>query len=169
MLPSHLQAMRDVECCRTVALGGHVYSCPECDQVQYQYHSCRNRHCPKCQGQKGQQWLGTQQDNLLPVPYFILTFTLPDELRTRARSHQRLFYSTLFRTSAAAAKRLALDPKYVGGQIGMVGVLHTWGRGSDLSSPSALPDSRRRYWRRWGMASGQEQFPVSCEGPVKDF
>ncbi len=69
-----------------------------------------------------------QTDLLLPVPYFLLTFTLPDELRTLARSRQRLFYSTLFRTSAAAAKRLALDPKYVGGQIGMVGVLHTWGR-----------------------------------------
>jgi len=72
--------------------------------------------------------LEKQQDLLLPVPYFLLTFTLPDDLRTLARSQQRLFYSTLFRTSAAAAKRLALDPKYVGGQIGMVGVLHTWGR-----------------------------------------
>jgi len=128
MLPSHLQAMRDVECCRTEALGGHVYSCPECDQVQYQYHSCRNRHCPKCQQGKGQEWLEKQQDNLLGVPYFLLTFTLPDDLRTLARSNQSLFYNTLFRTSAAAAKQLALDPKYVGGQIGMVGVLHTWGR-----------------------------------------
>jgi len=128
MLPSHLQAMRDVVCCRTVALGGHVYSCPECEEVQYQYHSCRNRHCPKCQQGKGQEWLEKQQDNLLPVPYFLLTFTLPDELRILARSNQHLFYNTLFRTSAAAAKCLALDPKYVGGQIGMVGVLHTWGR-----------------------------------------
>jgi len=72
--------------------------------------------------------LEKQTDLLLPVPYFLLTFTLPDELRTLARSQQRLFYNTLFRTSAAAAKRLALDPKYVGGQIGMVGMLHTWGR-----------------------------------------
>ena len=128
MLPSHRQAMRDVECCRTESLGGHIYSCPECDQVQYQYHSCRNRHCPKCQGRKGEEWLEKQTDLLLPVPYFLLTFTLPDELRKLARSQQHLFYSTLFRTSAAAAKRLALDPKYVGGQIGMVGVLHTWGR-----------------------------------------
>ena len=128
MLPSHRQAMRDVECCRTESLGGHIYSCPECDQVQYQYHSCRNRHCPKCQGRKGEEWLEKQTDLLLPVPYFLLTFTLPDELRKLARSQQRLFYSTLFRTSAAAAKKLALDPKYVGGQIGMVGVLHTWGR-----------------------------------------
>jgi hypothetical protein len=128
MLPSHQQAMRDVECCRTASLGGQIYSCPECDQVQYQYHSCRNRHCPKCQGRRGEEWLEKQTDLLLPVPYFLLTFTLPDGLRTLARSQQRLFYKTLFRTSAAAAKRLALDPKFVGGQIGMVGVLHTWGR-----------------------------------------
>jgi hypothetical protein len=128
MLPSHRQAMRDVECCRTASLGGHVYSCPECDQVQYQYHSCRNRHCPKCQVRKGEEWLEKQQDLLLPVPYFLLTFTLPDDLRTLARSQQRLLYNTLFRTSAVAAQKLALDPRYVGGQIGMVGVLHTWGR-----------------------------------------
>jgi hypothetical protein len=128
MLPSHRQAMRDVECCRTPSLGGHIYSCPECNQVEYQYHSCRNRHCPKCQGRKGEEWLEKQQDLLLPVPYFLLTFTLLDTLRELARSQQRLFYSTLFRTSAAAAQKLALDPRYVGGQIGMVGVLHTWGR-----------------------------------------
>jgi len=128
MLPSHRQAMRDLERCRTVSLGGHIYSCPECGQVEFQYHSCRNRHCPKCQGRKGEEWLEKQQDLLLPVPYFLLTFTLPDSLRDLARSQQRLFYSTLFRTSAAAAQKLAQDPDYVGGQIGMVGVLHTWGR-----------------------------------------
>ncbi len=115
MLPSHRQVMRDVECCCTESLGGHVYSCPECDQVQYQYHSCRNRHCPKCQQGKGQEWLEKQQDLLLPVPYFLLIFTLPDELRILARSQQRLFYKVLFHTSSAAAKRLAIDPKYVGG------------------------------------------------------
>jgi hypothetical protein len=128
MLPSHRQAMRDLERCRTASLGGHIYSCPECGQVDYQYHSCRNRHCPKCQGRKGEEWLEKQRNLLLPVPYFLLTFTLPDDLRRLARSHQRLFYSTLFRTSAASAQKLSQDPDYVGGQIGMVGVLHTWGR-----------------------------------------
>ena len=128
MLPSHRQAMRDVECCRTPSLGGQIYTCPACDRVEYQYHSCRNRHCPKCQGRKGEEWLEKQQNLLLPVPYFLLTFTLPDALRGLTRSQQRLIYSTLFRTSAAAAQKLSLDPRYVGGQIGMVGVLHTWGR-----------------------------------------
>jgi len=128
MLPSHRQAMRAVHQCRTAALGGHVYSCPECAETQYQYHSCRNRHCPKCQNDKAQHWLENQQDLLLPVLYFLVTFTLPSALREVARSHQKLVYHLLFRTSAAALQQLARDPRFVGGQLGIVGVLHTWGR-----------------------------------------
>jgi hypothetical protein len=128
MLPSHHQAMWAIEHCRTEALGGHVYECPDCDETAYRYHSCRNRHCPKCQGEKAYRWLEQQHDLLLPVPYFMLTCTLPDGLRPVARSHQRLLYDVLFRTSAAATQRLARDPRFVGGQIGLVGVLHTWGR-----------------------------------------
>lgn len=128
MLPSHRKVMRAIERCRTLALGGHVYTCKDCNETQYQYHSCRDRHCPKCQHNKAQLWLEKQQDRLLPVRYFLLTFTLPDELRRLARSHQKLFYALLFRTSASATQKLAQDPRFVGGQIGMVGVLHTWGR-----------------------------------------
>ena len=128
ILPSHRQAMRAIERCRTPDLGGHVYHCPACDETQYQYHSCRNRHCPKCQNGKAQQWLEKQQHLLLPVPYFLLTFTLPSELRALARSQQQLLYDLLFRTSAAAVQHLAQDPRFVGGQMGLLGVLHTWGR-----------------------------------------
>jgi len=128
MLPSHHQAMWAIESCRTEVLGGHVYDCPDCEEVVYRYHSCRNRHCPKCQGEKAYLWLDRQNDLLLPVPYFMLTFTLPAELRPVARSHQTLLYDLLFRASAAATQHLARDPRFVGGQIGMVGVLHTWGR-----------------------------------------
>jgi hypothetical protein len=131
MLASHRQAMRDIEQCRTEALGGHVYHCDYCDESQYSYHSCKNRHCPKCQNEVGQQWLKQQQNLLLPVPYFMLTFTLPTELRAVARSNQKSLYNILFRTSAAALQQLAQDPRFVGGRIGMVGVLHTWAR--DLS------------------------------------
>ncbi len=128
-IPSnHLQAMRAIESCRTEVLGGQVYVCPDCQQVQYSYHSCRNRHCPKCQHENAQAWLEKQQDMLLPVPYFLLTFTLPSSLREFARSHQRLVYNWLFRLSSEATQQLAQDPRFVGGQIGMVGVLHTWGR-----------------------------------------
>ncbi len=128
MPPSHRQAMRAIEHCRTEALGGHVYQCPDCGEVQYRYHSCRNRHCPQCQQGAAQQWLEKQKDLLLPTPYFMLTFTLPEGLRKVARSHQKLFYNLLFRASAAATQKLAQDPRFIGGQVGMVGVLHTWGR-----------------------------------------
>jgi len=128
MLPSHQRAMQDIEQCRTEALGGHVYYCPDCDQIRYSYHSCQNRHCPKCQHDAAQQWLARQQELLLPVPYFLLTFTLPEALRSLAHSHQQLIYTLLFRTSAAATQELAQDPRFVGGQIGLVGVLQTWTR-----------------------------------------
>jgi hypothetical protein len=128
LLPSHRRAMRDICNCRTAVFGGHLYTCQNCQTTQYSYHSCQNRHCPKCQHQAGQDWLERQQDLLLPVPYFLLTFTLPAELRPLALGQQKLIYNLLFRTAAAATQQLAQDPRFVGGQIGMVGVLHTWGR-----------------------------------------
>ena len=128
LLPSHRQAMLAIERCRTESLGGQVFSCPSCGEARYSYHSCRNRHCPKCQHERTEEWLNLQRDLLLPVPYFMLTFTLPEELRTLARQNQKLLYHLLFQASAEAAQQLAHDPRYVGGQIGMVGVLHTWTR-----------------------------------------
>ncbi len=128
LLPSHRRAMRDIEDCRTEALGGHLYRCQDCAQDRYSYHSCKNRHCPKCQNQQASGWLDKQSTLLLPVPYFLLTFTLPQELRPLARSHQKSVYNLLFRCSAAALQKLARDPKYLGGEIGMVGVLQTWTR-----------------------------------------
>lgn len=128
LLPSHRKAMRAIEDCRTAALGGQVYHCPACDETRYSYHSCRNRHCPKCQQERAQDWLQRQQKLLLPVPYFLLTFTLPAELRPIASQNQKLTYNLLFRASAQATQQLAHDPRFVGGQIGMVGVLHTWTR-----------------------------------------
>jgi hypothetical protein len=128
MLPSHHQAMRAIERCRTPTLGGHIYICDACGETQYLYHSCRNRHCPKCQNNKAYLWLEKQQATLLPVTYFLLTFTLPAELRQVARGNQQLIYGLLFRASAASVQHLAQDKRFVGGQVGMVGVLHTWGR-----------------------------------------
>ena len=131
MPPQHLRAMRAIERCRTPVLGGHLYVCPDCGEMLYRYHSCRNRHCPKCQHENAQRWLEQQYELQLPVPYFMLTFTLPSQLRSFARSHQKLVYDALFRASAEAAHQLAQDPRFVGGTLGLVGVLHTWAR--DLS------------------------------------
>ena len=128
LLPSHRQAMWAIEHCRTERLGGQVYGCPNCQEFRYSYHSCRNRHCPKCQQEQTQAWLKVQQELLLPAPYFFLTFTLPSELRDLVRANQKALYALLFRASAEAAQKLALDPRHIGGQIGLVGVLHTWTR-----------------------------------------
>lgn len=128
MLPSHLAVMRAIEQCRTEVLGGHLYHCADCDESWYSYHSCRNRHCPKCQQDAAQQWLERQQELLLPVPYFMVTFTLPQSLRSLARTEQKTLYNLLFRTAAESLQQLAQDPRFVGGQIGMVGILQTWTR-----------------------------------------
>jgi hypothetical protein len=128
LLPSQQAALTAIAQCRTAALGGHVYTCPDCGTVRYSYHSCRNRHCPLCGQGDAQHWLEQQHDLLLPVPYFLITFTLPEELRDVAYRHQRQFYSLFFRASASALQQLAADPRFVGGKLGMLGVLQTWTR-----------------------------------------
>src|SRR5919206_237362 len=128
LLPSQHAALHAIEQCRTEALGGHLYTCPACGTTRYSYHSCRNRHCPTCQQDATQTWLAEQQSLLLPVPYFLVTFTLPSELRAIARQQLETIYSLLFHTSATALQQLAHDPRFLGGQIGMLGVLQTWTR-----------------------------------------
>lgn len=115
--------------CRTPALGGELVDCPDCGYFRYRYHSCNDRHCPLCGSTDADQWLQQQRQRLLlPVPYFLVTFTLPDPLRTWTRSHPKLGYELLFATSAKALQNLAANPKRLGAQLGMLGVLHTWSR-----------------------------------------
>lgn len=128
LLPSHRRAMQDIEQCRTAALGGQRYFCPQCQQQRYSYHSCKNRHCPKCGNEQATAWLQAQQSLLLPSHYFLVTFTLPAQLRSLARSNQRTIYNLLFRAASQALLQLAQDARFCGGLIGMVGVLHTWTR-----------------------------------------
>ena len=128
LLPSHLRVMWCLENCRTEALGGHVYQCDDCGEIVYSYHSCRNRHCNQCQRDKAEQWLAQQQAMLLPVPYFLVTFTLPQEVRAVAYANQQVVYNLLFRAAAEALQELAADPRFVGGQVGAIGILHTWKR-----------------------------------------
>ena len=128
LLPSHARAMRDLEQCRTAYFGGHVAQCDHCARQVYVYHSCRNRHCPKCHGAQTERWLEAQRARLLPCPYYLLTFTLPSELRARARAHQKVVYGLVMRCAAAALQTLARDPRYLGADIGCLGVLHTWTR-----------------------------------------
>jgi putative transposase/transposase-like zinc-binding protein len=131
MLPSHRRAMADIIDCRTPALGGSLFACDACEGLDYAYHSCRNRHCPKCHFGPSQLWLEGLRDRLLPCPYYFVTFTLPAELRPLARSHQRTVYDLLLREAAAALQHLADDPQWVGAKLGILAELHTWAR--DLS------------------------------------
>ena len=128
MLPRHTQALWDIEHCRTPMLGGACYYCPQCREYQYSYHSCGNRHCPTCESDRADHWRNTQLEHLLPVPYFLVTGTLPHTLNPRARAHQKLIDDLLFQTSADALQTLARNPKWLGGTIGLVGVRHTWDR-----------------------------------------
>ena len=128
LLPSHARAMRDLERCRTAYFGGHVAQCDHCAQQVYVYHSCRNRHCPKCHGDQTERWLEAQRARLLPCSYYLLTFTLPSELRALARAHQKVVYGLLMRCAAAALQTLARDPHYLGADLGCLAVLHTWTR-----------------------------------------
>jgi hypothetical protein len=128
MLPSHHRAIRDIVACRTPALGGSLYKCDDCGALDYRYHSCRNRHCPKCQQERAQTWLERTRTRLLPCAHYLLTFTLPAPLRAVARSHQRVVYAALLREAAAAVQTLADDRQWIGGTPGMLAVLHTWSR-----------------------------------------
>jgi hypothetical protein len=130
MLPSHRRSLQDIVACRTEQMGGHLYCCgnPDCEHVVYAYHSCGNRSCPKCGQDKTQKWIEKQHNRLLPTHYFLVTFTLPAELRPIAHSNQKVIYNLLFKSSAAALQKLAKDPRFVGGDIGMMGGLHTWQR-----------------------------------------
>lgn len=128
MLPSHHRAMEEIISCRTPALGGSLYRCDDCGELAYRYHSCRNRHCPKCQEDRAQDWLARLRARLLPCDHYLLTFTLPHQFRAVARSHQRLVYAALLREAAASVQALAADRQWVGGTLGILAVLHTWSR-----------------------------------------
>jgi len=124
----HKKALIATMNCRTKNLGGEVYYCNKCDKYHYSYHSCQNRHCVVCQNNNAQKWIENHKSEILPVTYFLSTFTIPQQLRKPARKNQRLFYSILFKASSESLKLLAKDKKYLGGEIAMIGILHTWTR-----------------------------------------
>jgi Putative transposase/Transposase zinc-binding domain len=122
-----LKVMSAIESCRTVALGGHVSRCEKCAHTQISYNSCRNRHCPKCQGAAAKDWLAAHEADLLPVPYFHVVFTLPAPIGDIAYHNKAVVYDLLFKASAETLITIAADPKHLGARLGITSVLHSWG------------------------------------------
>jgi hypothetical protein len=123
----HLKVMSAIENCRTAALGGHVEGCEDCGHVRIAYNSCRNRHCPKCQGTAAREWLAAREADLLPVGYFHVVFTLPAQVSDIAWQNKALVYDLLFRAASETMMTIAADPRHLGARIGITAVLHTWG------------------------------------------
>src|SRR5258707_2475454 len=124
----HRKVLDAIVRCRTTALGGHLDQCVRCGHQAISYNSCRNRHCPRCQGNARARWLAARSAELLPVPYFHIVFTLPHEFSALILQNKRLLYDLLFRTSAATLLEAARDPRYFGAETGFLGVLHSWGQ-----------------------------------------
>ncbi len=122
------RVMSAIVACRTEALGGHVEACDDCGLTRIAYNSCRNRHCPKCQGRARAEWLAARQADLLPVPYFHLVFTLPAPVAAIAFQNKAIVYAILFKAAAEAISTLAANPRRLGAEVGGVAVLHTWGQ-----------------------------------------
>ena len=122
-----LKVMSAIEHCRTAALGGHVEACADCGHQRIAYNSCRNRHCPKCQGAAARTWLAEREADLLPVGYFHVVFTLPAEIALVAFQNKAVVYDLLFQAASETMLRIAADPRHLGARIGITAVLHTWG------------------------------------------
>ena len=122
------KVMAAIEACRTSALGGHVERCEDCGEIRVAYNSCRDRHCPKCQGLARLQWLADRRAELLPVAYFHVVFTVPSPIAAIALQNKALVYDILFKAAAQTIRVIAADPKHLGAETGMIAILHTWGQ-----------------------------------------
>jgi hypothetical protein len=121
-------AMNAIERCRSAALGGHIEECDHCGHVRVSYNSCRNRHCPKCQGLAREKWIEARKRDLLPVGYFHIVFTIPSMLNDLALRNQKEIYNLIFKAASETLLELGKDSKYLGAEIGLIGILHTWGQ-----------------------------------------
>jgi hypothetical protein len=164
-----LKAMRAIEACRTARLGGHKQICDTCGAVRVHYNSCRNRHCPKCQGLARERWLQARRAELLEIEYFHVVFTLPHEINALAQGNPRVIYNLLFRAAADTLLSFGKDPEHLGGTLGITAVLHTWGQNLSqhihlhcIVTGGALSADQRR----WIAAKPGFLFPVRALSKV---
>jgi hypothetical protein len=164
-----LRAMRAIENCRTAVLGGHLYRCDKCGSERNVYNSCRNRHCPKCQCLDKERWIERRRNELLPVPYFHVVFTLPEELNVLALGNPEVIYDLLFHSASQTLLEIAADAKHLGAHLGFLAILHTWGQTLVLHPhlhcivPGGGPSLDGE---RWLAASERFLLPVRVLAPV---
>ncbi|MFZ2955920.1 MAG: transposase [Candidatus Ozemobacteraceae bacterium] len=156
LLPGHRRALDSTSRCHTPESGEMVLKCPDCGKIEYLPHSCGHRNCPQCQNHETTKWLERQRKKLLPVPYFLVTFTIPSTLRPAAWKSQKTFFDAMFKASSATLKELAGNERFLSGKIGATGVLHTHNRRLDFHPhihfllPAGAIDVKRRFWKRKG-------------------
>jgi hypothetical protein len=165
------RALHALRKCRTKALGGHLDWCMNCKKLHLQFNSCRNRHCPTCQGHKQQQWVAAREKELLPVPYFHVVFTLPDSLNPVAIRHPKVLYKILFDSVWETLSAFGNNPKHLGAKLGMIGVLHTWGQNLSLHPHlhCIVPKggvSKAGFWKK---GKGKDNFLFSVKALSKKY
>ena len=154
LLPGQLNALQSMLNCRTSECGEMLLECPDCEHVELQAHSCGNRNCPQCQNYESTKWIERQKSKLLPVKYFLVTFTVPYELRWSAYCSQKVFFQALFKAASEALKELAANPRHLNGEIGMTGVLHTNNRRLDIHPhihfivPAGALNKKQKFWKK---------------------
>lgn len=167
-----LRTLHALRKCRTAALGGHIDRCnnPSCHQLHLSYNSCRNRHCPKCQGHKKEEWIRAREKELLNVPYFHVVFTLPAELNRVCLYEPKLVYSLLFKTAWSIIRDFGANPKFLGARMGMIAILHTWGQNLSLHPHlhCIVPGGGITQSGKWKPARGKGKylFPVKAISKV---
>lgn len=165
-----LRVLSAIKNCRTAALGGHIDACTSCGTIRISYNSCRNRHCPRCQGNKREEWIQKREAELLPVPYFHVVFTLPDVLNPLAIHRPKELYDTLFVAAWQTILTFGLDTKHLGGQSGMIAILHTWGQTLSLHPHlhCIVPGGGLTRQGKWKTAKndGKYLFPVKAMSKV---
>lgn len=165
-----LRTLDAIRRCRTAALGSHVDACTGCGHLRISYNSCRNRHCPKCQGTQREQWIQAREEELLPVPYFHVVFTLPDSLNQLCLHQGKTVYDILFRTVWSVLRSFGRDPKWMGARTGMIAILHTWGQALCLHPHlhCIVPGGGLSSQGKWKTAKtqGKYLFPVKAMSQV---
>ncbi|TKT86025.1 IS91 family transposase [Dyadobacter frigoris] len=166
-----LRTLDAVRRCRTASLGSHVDVCADCGHERISYNSCRNRHCPKCQGRQREQWIQARERELLPVPYFHVVFTLPDILNPLCLYQGKAVYSILFRTAWDVLRSFGSDPKWLGAQTGMIAILHTWGQTLSLHPHlhCIVPGGGLSPQGKWKTARSQGKYLFSVKAMGKVF